>query len=85
MGDGVKSGVSEIFSFYDDIKNYFQQFDQFKGRIVELEMEKQKDREFSQVLENEKNVLLIQIFVKDSELKFLEEEVIKRITLNQQI
>ncbi|EDK97946.1 mCG141708, isoform CRA_a [Mus musculus] len=85
MGDGAKPGVSETFSSHDDIKNYLQQLDQLKGRIAELEMEKQKDRELSQALENEKNALLTQISAKDSELKLLEEEVTKRTTLNQQI
>ncbi|XP_029326466.1 golgin subfamily B member 1 isoform X3 [Mus caroli] len=85
MGNGAKPGVSETFNSHDDIKNYLQQLDQLKGRIAELEMEKQKDRELSQALENEKNALLTQISAKDGELKLLEEEVTKRTALNQQI
>ncbi|XP_029400145.1 golgin subfamily B member 1 isoform X2 [Mus pahari] len=85
LANGAKPGVSETFSSHDDIKNYLQQLDQLKGRIAELEMERQKDRELSQTLENEKNALLTQISAKDSELKLLEEEVTKRTRLNQQI
>ncbi|XP_076799010.1 golgin subfamily B member 1 isoform X2 [Arvicanthis niloticus] len=85
LANGAKPGVSETFSSHDDINNYLQQLDQLKGRVAELEMEKQKDRELSQTLENEKNALLTQISAKDSELKLLEEEVAKINTLNQQI
>lgn len=85
LANSAKPGVSETFSSHDDINNYLQQLDQLKGRISELEMEKQKDRELSQTLENEKNALLTQISAKDSELKLLEEEVAKINLLNQQI
>ncbi|XP_031219670.1 golgin subfamily B member 1 isoform X2 [Mastomys coucha] len=85
LANAAKPGVSEAFSSHDDINNYLQQLDQLKGRIAELEMEKQKDRELSQTLENEKNALLTQISAKDGELKLLEEEVAKKTTLNQQI
>ncbi|XP_040606770.1 golgin subfamily B member 1 isoform X2 [Mesocricetus auratus] len=81
----AKPGISETFDSHSDINNYLQQLDQLNGRIAELEMEKQSDRELSQTLENEKNVLLSQISAKDGELKRLEEEVAKINTLNQQI
>ncbi|XP_038200582.1 golgin subfamily B member 1 isoform X2 [Arvicola amphibius] len=83
--NSAKPGTSETFSSHDDINNHLQQLYQLKGRIAELEMEKQSDRELSQTLENEKNALLSQISAKDGELKLLEEEVIKINTLNQQI
>ncbi|GAB1300253.1 Golgi autoantigen, golgin subfamily b, macrogolgin 1 [Apodemus speciosus] len=85
LANGAKPSVSETFSSHDDINNYLQQFNQLKGRIAELEMEKQKDRELSQTLENEKNALLTQLSAKDSELKLLEEEVAQKTTLSQQI
>lgn len=85
LASSAKPGVSETFSSHDDINNYLQQLDQLKGRIAELEMEKQKDKELSQTLENEKSALLTQISAKDSELKLLEEEVAKINMLNQQI
>lgn len=75
--------VSKDFSLYDEINNYLQQIDQFKERIVGLEEEKQKNKEFSQILENEKNILLSQILIKDGELKMFQEEVIKMNLLNQ--
>ncbi|XP_051047386.1 golgin subfamily B member 1 isoform X4 [Phodopus roborovskii] len=78
----AKPGVSETFGSHD---NYLQQLDQLNGRIAELEMEKQSNRELSQTLLNEKNALLSQISAKDGELKLLEEEVAKINTLNQQI
>ncbi|KAL6029948.1 hypothetical protein STEG23_028876, partial [Scotinomys teguina] len=81
----AKPGMSETFSSHDDVSNYLQQLNQLKGRIAELEVEKQSDRELSQTLENEKNALLSQISAKDGELKLLEEEVAKINTLNQQI
>ncbi|XP_052014308.1 golgin subfamily B member 1 isoform X4 [Apodemus sylvaticus] len=85
LANSAKPGVSETFSSHDDINNYLQQFNQLKGRIAELEMEKQKDRELSQTLENEKNALLTQLSAKDSELKLLEEEVAQKTMLSQQI
>ncbi|XP_027268528.1 golgin subfamily B member 1 isoform X19 [Cricetulus griseus] len=81
----AKPGISETFRSHDDINNYLQQLDQLNGRIAELEMEKQCDRELNRTLENEKNALLSQISAKDGELKLLEEEVAKINTLNQQI
>ncbi|XP_041528730.1 golgin subfamily B member 1 isoform X2 [Microtus oregoni] len=83
--NSAKSGTSETLGSHDDINNHLQQLYQLKGRIAELEMEKQSDRELSQTLENEKNALLSQISAKDGELKLLEEEVTKINTLNQQI
>ncbi|XP_052596587.1 golgin subfamily B member 1 isoform X4 [Peromyscus californicus insignis] len=83
--NSAKPGISETFNSHDDISNYLQQLDQLKGRIAELEVEKQSDRELRQTLENEKNALLNQISAKDGELKLLGEEVAKRNTLNQQI
>ncbi|XP_045707773.1 golgin subfamily B member 1 isoform X3 [Phyllostomus hastatus] len=77
--------ASENSSSHDEINNYLQQIDQFKERIAELEEEKQKAKEFSQTLENEKNALLNQISAKDDELKMLQEEVTKINLLNQQI
>ncbi|XP_008841142.1 golgin subfamily B member 1 isoform X2 [Nannospalax galili] len=76
---------SKNFSSHDDINNYLQQLDQLKGRIAELEEEKQKDKEFSQTLENEKNALLSQISAKDSEIKVLQEEAAKIKLSNKQI
>ncbi|XP_036031681.1 golgin subfamily B member 1, partial [Onychomys torridus] len=83
--NNANPGISETFSSQDDISNYLQQLDQLKGRIAELEVEKQSDRELNLTLENEKNALLNQISAKDGELKLLEEEVAKINTLNQQI
>ncbi|XP_047419358.1 golgin subfamily B member 1 isoform X2 [Sciurus carolinensis] len=83
--NSAKPDISENFSSHDEINNYLQQLDQFKERIAELEEEKQKDKEFSQSLENEKNALLNQISARDSELKLLQEEVAKVNVLNQQI
>ncbi|CAO2631711.1 Golgin subfamily B member 1 [Lemmus lemmus] len=83
--NGAKPGTSETFGSHDDINSHLQQLYQLKGRIAELEMEKQSDRELRQTLENEKNALLSQISAKDGELKLLEEEVTKINTLNQQI
>ncbi|XP_075821115.1 golgin subfamily B member 1 isoform X8 [Microtus pennsylvanicus] len=83
--NSAKSGTGETLGSHDDINNHLQQLYQLKGRIAELEMEKQSDRELSQTLENEKNALLSQISAKDGELKLLEEEVTKINTLNQQI
>ncbi|XP_048202699.1 golgin subfamily B member 1 [Perognathus longimembris pacificus] len=81
----AKPDVSENFSSHDEINNCLQQLDQLKERITDLELEKQKDKEFSQTLENEKNALLSQISTKDSELTMLREEVTKINLLNQQI
>lgn len=78
-------GTSENFSSHDEINNYLQQIDQLKERIAELEEEEQKEKEFNQTLENERNVLLSQISAKDGELKVLQEEVTKINLLNQQI
>ncbi|XP_036907418.1 golgin subfamily B member 1 isoform X2 [Sturnira hondurensis] len=76
--------ASENTSSHDEINNYLQQIDQFKERIAELEEEKQRGKEFSQTLENEKNALLTQISAKDGELQMLQEEVTKINLLNQQ-
>ncbi|CAO2578812.1 Golgin subfamily B member 1, partial [Lemmus lemmus] len=73
------------FYSHDDINDHLLQLEQLKGRISELEMEKQSDRELRQTLENEKNALLSQISAKDGELKLREEEVTNITTLNQQI
>ena len=62
---------------HDDISDHLQQLCQLKGRVVELKMEKQSDRELSQTLENEKTAFLSQISAKDGELKLPEEEVTK--------
>ncbi|XP_042523504.1 golgin subfamily B member 1 isoform X2 [Dipodomys spectabilis] len=83
--NSAKPDMNENFSSHDEINNYLQQLDQLKGRIADLEEEKQKDKEFSQTLENEKNALLSQISTKDSELIMLQEEVTKINLLNQQI
>ncbi|XP_045758924.1 golgin subfamily B member 1 isoform X1 [Mirounga angustirostris] len=76
-GENVKS--------HDEISNYLQQINQLKERIAELEEEKQKEREFSQTLENERSALLSQISAKDGELKMLQEEITKINLSNQQI
>nr|KAF6382091.1 golgin B1 [Pipistrellus kuhlii] len=81
----AKPDTSENVSSHDEINNYLQQIDQLKERIAELEEEEQKEKEFNQTLENEKNSLLIQISAKDGELKVLQEEVTKINLLNQQI
>ncbi|XP_036204193.1 golgin subfamily B member 1 isoform X3 [Myotis myotis] len=78
-------GTSENVSSHDEINNYLQQIDQLKERIAELEEEEQKEKEFNQTLENERNALLSQISAKDGELKVLQEEVTKINLLNQQI
>ncbi|KAL2805024.1 golgin subfamily B member 1 isoform 2 [Daubentonia madagascariensis] len=83
--NSAKPDVSENFSSHDEINNYLQQIDQLKERIAELEEEKQKDKEFSQTLENERNALLSQISIKDGELKMLQDEVSKINLSNQQI
>ncbi|XP_021563297.1 golgin subfamily B member 1, partial [Carlito syrichta] len=83
--NSVKPDLSENVSSHDEINNYLQQIDQLRERIAELEEEKQKDKEFSQTLENERNALLSQISTKDGELKMLQEEVTKLNLLNQQI
>ncbi|XP_020040646.2 golgin subfamily B member 1 isoform X2 [Castor canadensis] len=85
LENSAKPDISENFSSHDEINNYLQQLDQLKGRVAELEEEKQKDKEFSQTLENEKNALLSQISAKDSELTVLQEEVTKINLLNKQI
>ncbi|XP_078208128.1 golgin subfamily B member 1 isoform X2 [Callithrix jacchus] len=77
--------VSENLSSHDEINNYLQQIDQLKERIVGLEEEQQKNKEFSQTLENERNALLSQVSTKDGEVKMLQEEVTKMNLLNQQI
>ncbi|XP_070262390.1 golgin subfamily B member 1 isoform X1 [Myotis yumanensis] len=78
-------GTNETVSSHDEINNYLQQIDQLKERIAELEEEEQKEKEFNQTLENERNALLSQISAKDGELKVLQEEVTKINLLNQQI
>lgn len=78
-------GTSEIVSSHDEINNYLQQIDQLKERIAELEEEEQKEKEFNQTLENERNALLSEISAKDAELKVLQEEVTKINLLNKQI
>uniref|UniRef100_H0XV95 Golgin B1 n=1 Tax=Otolemur garnettii TaxID=30611 RepID=H0XV95_OTOGA len=83
--NGAKPDVSEDFSSHDKINNYLQQIDQLNQRIAELEAEKQKDRELSQTLENERNTLLSQVSTKDDKLKMLQDEVTKINLLNQQI
>ncbi|XP_047591399.1 golgin subfamily B member 1 isoform X2 [Lutra lutra] len=80
-----KPDEGENVSSHDEINNYLQQIDQLKERIAELQEEKQKEREFSQTLENERSTLLSQISVKDGELKMLQEEVTKINLSNQQI
>ncbi|XP_044108181.1 golgin subfamily B member 1 isoform X3 [Neovison vison] len=80
-----KPDEGENVSSRDEINNYLQQIDQLKERIAELEEEKQKEREFSQTLENERSTLLSQISAKDGELKMLQEEVTKVNLSNQQI
>uniref|UniRef100_A0A8D1WW01 Golgin subfamily B member 1 n=1 Tax=Sus scrofa TaxID=9823 RepID=A0A8D1WW01_PIG len=83
--DNAKPDVSENISLHDEINNYLQQIDQLKERITELEEDKQKDKEFNQTLENERDALLSQISAKDGDLKMLQEEVTKINLLNQQI
>ncbi|XP_069331206.1 golgin subfamily B member 1 [Eulemur rufifrons] len=83
--NSTKPDISENFSSHDEINNYLQQIDQLKERIADLEEEKQKDKEFSQTLENERNVLVSQMSVKDDELKMLQDEITKINLLNQQI
>ncbi|XP_048071178.1 golgin subfamily B member 1 isoform X12 [Ursus arctos] len=80
-----KPDEGENVSSHDEINNYLQQVDQLKERIAELEEEKQKEREFSQTLEDERSALLSQISAKDGELKLLQEEVTKINLSNQQI
>ncbi|XP_060054283.1 golgin subfamily B member 1 [Erinaceus europaeus] len=77
--------VSENVNSHDEINNYLHQIDQFKERIAELEEQKEKEKEFSQTLENERNTLLSQISAKDDNLKVLQEELNKIKQLNQQI
>ncbi|XP_037692448.1 golgin subfamily B member 1 [Choloepus didactylus] len=77
--------ISENVTLHDEINNYLQQIDQLKERFAKLEEEKQKDKEFSQTLENERDALLSQISAKDGELKIIKEEVNKMSLLNQQI
>ncbi|XP_036074418.1 golgin subfamily B member 1 isoform X1 [Rousettus aegyptiacus] len=81
----AKPDTGENVSSRDEINNYLQQIDQLKESIADLEEEKQKEKEFSQNLDNEKNALLSQISAKDGELKMLQEEVTKINLLNQQI
>lgn len=69
--DNAKPDVSENISLHDEINNYLQQIDQLKERITELEEDKQKDKEFNQTLENERDALLSQISAKDGDLKML--------------
>ncbi|XP_036739257.2 golgin subfamily B member 1 isoform X3 [Manis pentadactyla] len=83
--NSAKPDISENVSSCAEINNYLQQIDQLKEKIDELEEEKQKEKEFGQTLENERNALLSQISVKDGELKMLQEEVTKINLLNQQI
>ncbi|XP_059777000.1 golgin subfamily B member 1 isoform X2 [Balaenoptera ricei] len=83
--NSAKPDISENVSLHDAINNYLQQMDQLKERITELEEDKQKDKEFSQTLENERAALLSQISAKDGELKMLQEEVAKINSINQQI
>ncbi|XP_025730810.1 golgin subfamily B member 1 isoform X6 [Callorhinus ursinus] len=80
-----KPDEGENVSSHDEINNYLQQIDQLKERIAKLEEEKQKEREFSQTLENERSALLSQISAKDGELKMLQEEITKINLSNQQI
>lgn len=80
-----KPDEGENVSSHDEINNYLQQIDQLKERIAQLEEEKQKEREFSQTLENERSTLRSQISAKDGELKMLQEEVTKINLSNQQI
>ncbi|CAO2578716.1 Golgin subfamily B member 1 [Lemmus lemmus] len=83
--NGAKPGTRETLCSRDDSNDHLLQLEQLKGRISELEMEKQSDRELRQTLEKEKNALLSQISAKDGELKLREEEVTNINTLNQQI
>ncbi|XP_015107202.1 golgin subfamily B member 1 isoform X2 [Vicugna pacos] len=83
--NSARLDIRENVSLHDEINNYLQQIDQLKERIAELEEEKQKDREFSQTLENERDALLSQKAAKDDELKMLQEEVNKMSLLNEQI
>nr|XP_010979853.1 golgin subfamily B member 1 isoform X1 [Camelus dromedarius]XP_031310775.1 golgin subfamily B member 1 isoform X1 [Camelus dromedarius] len=83
--NSARLDIRENVSLHDEINNYLQQIDQLKERITELEEEKQKDREFSQTLENERDALLSQKAAKDDELKMLQEEVNKMNLLNEQI
>uniref|UniRef100_A0A8C4FHP1 Golgin B1 n=1 Tax=Catagonus wagneri TaxID=51154 RepID=A0A8C4FHP1_9CETA len=85
LEDNAKPDISENVSSHDEINNYLQQIDQLKERITELEDDKQKDKEFSQTLENERDALLSQISAKDGDLKMLQEEVTKINLLNQKI
>lgn len=82
--NSAKPDISANVSSRDEINNYLLQIDQLKERIAELEEEKQKEKEFGQTLENERNTLLSQISAKDGELKMLQEEVTKINLLNQQ-
>lgn len=81
----ARPDISGTLSSQDDISHYLQQLHQLKGRIADLEVESQRDKELSQTLENEKNALLSQLSTKDGELNLLEEEVAKVNMLNQQI
>nr|XP_020749833.1 golgin subfamily B member 1 isoform X5 [Odocoileus virginianus texanus] len=82
--NSAKPDICENVSLHDEINNYLQQIDQLKERITELEEGRQKDKEFSQNLENERDTLLSRIAAKDGELKMLQEEVTKINLLNQQ-
>uniref|UniRef100_A0A8B9WEH6 Golgin B1 n=1 Tax=Bos mutus grunniens TaxID=30521 RepID=A0A8B9WEH6_BOSMU len=82
--NNAKPDICENVSLHDEINNYLQQIDQLKERITELEEGRQKDKDFSQNLENERDALLSQIAAKDGELKMLQEEVTKINLLNQQ-
>ncbi|XP_054982039.1 golgin subfamily B member 1 isoform X2 [Sorex araneus] len=83
LENSTKPNISENISSHE-INNYLQQIDQFKERIAELEEEIQKEKEFSQTLENERNTLLNQVAAKEGDLKMLQEEVIQINLLNQQ-
>ncbi|XP_010350705.2 golgin subfamily B member 1 isoform X2 [Saimiri boliviensis] len=83
--NSANPNISENLSSHDEINNYLQQIDQLKERIAGLEEEKQKNKDFSQTLENERNALVSQISTKDGEVKMLQEEVTKMNLLNQQI
>uniref|UniRef100_A0A673U7F0 Golgin B1 n=2 Tax=Suricata suricatta TaxID=37032 RepID=A0A673U7F0_SURSU len=80
-----KPDENENVSSHDEISNYLQHIDQLKERIDELEEEKQKEREFSQTLQNERNALQSQISTKDGELKVLQEEITRINLSNQQM
>ncbi|XP_012588311.1 PREDICTED: golgin subfamily B member 1 isoform X1 [Condylura cristata] len=69
----------------DEINNYLQHIDHLKQKITELEQEREKEKEFILILENERTELLNTVTAKDDEFKMLQEQLTKINLLYQQI